>query len=65
MAADEQSKSRNMSTEALRANELLERLATMQADRDHSAYDVALVLKTIANAEDLPEPKQLGQIDLR
>lgn len=64
-AADEQKNARKSSTEVLRATELLERLETMNVDRNHSAYDVALVLKTIANAEELPEPKQLGQIDLR
>lgn len=51
-------------TDLMRSNNMLECLQA-QTDRESSAYDVAIVLKTIVNTEAHPTPKSLGHIDLQ
>lgn len=48
-----------------RTDELLDWLRAAGSDSDSSAFDVALVLKSIANTDAHPAPKALGGVDLK
>lgn len=47
------------------ANKLVKDMHTHHDEKPECAHDVALVLKTIANTEEHPDPDEIGGIDLK